>query len=392
MQLQQKVLLLKELVIHRIRCSFPRRNIPRQDKRKKVLLVRLDGLGDFALYAPFASALRKRFPAEQYDITLQGRSIWMPLAQKLFSFDHWLTLDPQDFLANPQYRHETLRKLATIGFDYLLQARFHREALVEDLIAMAIDAPSSFAFSTSKIHLQPKLLRCFDGVYTDRINSTELLQMHELDRNWAFLKALGYDWGGIELENPWLNPPGGALPKTEIPGKYIVILPGAKTRRLCVWSPERFGQLARIASQANFKVVLTGTADESELARMVIQSAGINAIDLTGKQSIEEYVGLLQGAELVIGNDSGGVHMAAMSGVPSLVIMGQWQPSMYLPYPKNVGIKGVCKPQVLSSKPLPCAGCDWYCTQTGSKEFKCINDIPVEEAVLAMGKLLKLRS
>ncbi len=391
MQLQQKIRLLKELVIHRVRCSFPRRAIPRPDKRKKVLLVRLDRIGDFALYAPFASALRKRFPAEQYEITLLGRSIWMPLAQKLFSFEHWLTLDPQNFLDNTQYRHETLRELATSGFDYLLQARFYREALVEDLIAMAINAPSSLAFSTSKIHFQPKLLRCIDGVYADRVDSAELLQMHELDRNWAFLKSLKFDFNGGELDNPWLNPAGGALPKAEITGKYVVILPGSGKAEKCIWPPERFGQLARRASLAKFQVVLAGTADESELAKAVIQSAGINnAINLTGKQSIEEFAGLLQGAELVIGNDSGGIHMAAMSGIPSLVIAGQGQPGAFLPYPNSVGIKGICRPLVLSTKPLPCAGCKWSCTQTGSEKFRCLNDIPVEEARLTMEKLLAI--
>ncbi|SDB46845.1 heptosyltransferase I [Desulfonatronum thiosulfatophilum] len=58
-----------------------------------------------------------------------------------------------------------------------------------------------------------------------------------------------------------------------------------------------------------------------------------NFRNLTGKTSLQELLKLLSEARLVIGNDSGPLHLAAALGVPTLALFGPTDPARYRPYP-----------------------------------------------------------
>ena len=58
-----------------------------------------------------------------------------------------------------------------------------------------------------------------------------------------------------------------------------------------------------------------------------------NFINLTGKTTLQELIRLLSDARLVVGNDSGPLHLAAALGVPTLALFGPTDPARYRPYP-----------------------------------------------------------
>ena len=387
MRFSLKISLVADLLKYRLKYARGNTGASARISREKILLVRLDRIGDFALYAPFAAALRERFPAERYEITLLGRSLWMPLAKEMLPFDHWLELEPGTFMQDVSYRHSILQELSASRFNRLLQPRFYRELSVEDLIALAVAAPVSAAFSTSKIHLQSKVLCRFDSIYTDKVDSSSLETEHELNRNRAFLKQLGMGTTEI-INNPWQQKPGIVSSAPAISKPYAVILPGSGKVKKCIWPPERFARLAALAFSSGLQVALTGTPDETELAREIVTHAGVPVHDFTGRQTIGEFAGLLQNARLVIGNDTGGIHIAAMSGIPSLVITGQGQPGTFLPYPEQLEVSGAHPPRVLTAARMSCAGCGWQCTRPTAEQFLCLKNISVETACRSMQELL----
>ncbi|GAB6057300.1 glycosyltransferase family 9 protein [Desulfonatronum parangueonense] len=63
--------------------------------------------------------------------------------------------------------------------------------------------------------------------------------------------------------------------------------------------------------------------------------SGEDFINLTGKTSLRELLPLLAGARLVVGNDSGPLHLAAALGVPTLALFGPTDPARYRPYPED---------------------------------------------------------
>lgn len=385
MQLKNRLSLVLELL--KQACAPKRTNTLLPKERQKILVIRLDRIGDFALYLPFAAALRLKFPREKYHLTLIGNPLWMPLARKMLDFDLFLELDTQQFLTDTSYRRALLKKIATMQFSLLLQPRFYRELLTEDLIAMAAAAPDSLAFSGTARHINRQfILRPWKKPYHRLIDSNTLYHAHELEKNRLFLEEAAP--GKIPIPNPWLK--HSPLPKslTELAG-CIVILPGGSAPERA-WPANNFGILVKEIAHLPLKIVITGTKSEQKTAQEVMDFAKIPIVNLTGKLNIEEFVSLIANAALVIGNDTGGIHIAALSGVPTLVICGQGQFGDFHPYPHdNINIPEICRPNLVALPLLPCHGCCWQCCYSQTpKEYCCIRQIPVETAVAELRKIV----
>jgi heptosyltransferase I len=58
-----------------------------------------------------------------------------------------------------------------------------------------------------------------------------------------------------------------------------------------------------------------------------------NFHNLTGRSTLTELLGMVARARLVVGNDSGPLHLAAALGRPTLALFGPTRPELYRPYP-----------------------------------------------------------
>jgi heptosyltransferase-3 len=63
-----------------------------------------------------------------------------------------------------------------------------------------------------------------------------------------------------------------------------------------------------------------------------------NAIDLTGKLSLPEVAACMRKLEIFIGNDSGLMHLAAASGIPTLGLFGPSRASQYAPAGRQIEV------------------------------------------------------
>jgi ADP-heptose:LPS heptosyltransferase len=113
-------------------------------------------------------------------------------------------------------------------------------------------------------------------------------------------------------------------------GHYVCVHPGATdpARR---WPPERFAAVANGLAARGFRIVLTGTADESHLTRAVARRMTGPSLDLAGRTSVGAMAVLLSHAALLVSNDTGVSHLAAALDVPSVVVFissnpGRWAP------------------------------------------------------------------
>ena len=66
-------------------------------------------------------------------------------------------------------------------------------------------------------------------------------------------------------------------------------------------------------------------------------------VNLTGQTKLEELPELLQRGRLVVGNDSGPLHLAAALGVPVLALFGPTDPRQYGPYPPGTPGRAVLR-------------------------------------------------
>ena len=145
---------------------------------------------------------------------------------------------------------------------------------------------------------------------------------------------------------------------------FVVINPNAGG--LCLerrWPPDKFAVLAAEVVKAG-PVLLVGSPQERdyvESIRRLIPDEAIRAkvLNAAGTLSFGGYLALLRKASLVITNDSGPMHVAAVLGAPVVSLWGPGQPSTYEPRtPRHIAVSEFvfCSPCLYITHTPPCGG------------------------------------
>lgn len=104
--------------------------------------------------------------------------------------------------------------------------------------------------------------------------------------------------------------------KFGIAARYAVLCPGAEYGPAKRWP--YFGELSR---KLQVPVVVLGSSKDLE------SSAGISGTNLAGKTDLDEAIALIAGADFVISNDSGLMHVAAALERPLVALFGSSSPA-----------------------------------------------------------------
>jgi heptosyltransferase-3 len=111
------------------------------------------------------------------------------------------------------------------------------------------------------------------------------------------------------------------------PRPYAVLHPGSGSPRKN-WPAARFAEVARRAERAGLApLILRGAADQAPAAAL----AGAGGWPVASGLGLRDLAGLLAGASLYVGNDSGVSHVAGAVGAPTVAVFGptralRWRP------------------------------------------------------------------
>lgn len=157
----------------------------------------------------------------------------------------------------------------------------------------------------------------------------------EVRRLLKLVEFLGLPSQGEDLEFPLRADDRDALRSIDEardlrPIGYVCVHPGASVadRR---WPPDRFAAVADAMAARGWTIVLTGSAGEADLTRAVRRAMRSPAIDLAGRTTLGSLAALLEGARLLICNDTGVSHVAAALRVPSVVLSTGNNPERWAP-------------------------------------------------------------
>jgi ADP-heptose:LPS heptosyltransferase len=147
----------------------------------------------------------------------------------------------------------------------------------------------------------------------------------------------------------------------------VAVHPGATDPRRR-WPAESFGRVAARLAAAGAEVGVVGDASESELAAEVARAAASAHVrSLAGELDLSGLCGVLAGARLLIGNDSGPRHLAQALGTPTVSVY--WCGNVI-----NAGPLGRAEHRVHISWRTTCPVCGSDQTQTGWTAPRCEHD------------------
>ena len=168
--------------------------------------------------------------------------------------------------------------------------------------------------------------------------------------------------------------------------EFITIHPGtSKIERS--WHAERFGALCqKIFKKDKKKMVLLGTQSDKELLNRIKSYCPTGEIKVVPAMNLRVLAGLIKKSQLFIGNDSGVMHLAAMVGTPVVGIFGPGHPNTTGPFMEPE------KYEILMQN-YSCSPCRQRffkeCEPSVHNKPHCLEDITVESAYEAIGRLLK---
>jgi heptosyltransferase-2 len=141
------------------------------------------------------------------------------------------------------------------------------------------------------------------------------------------------------------------------PGTTIVgFAPGAAYGRAKRWPPERVAQVVAGLSVQGAASVLVGAAADRETGRAIESSlpAGAPLVNLIGRTSLRQLVGVIARCRAFVSNDSGAMHVAAALRVPLTAIFGPTDERVTSPAGgADVMVRDVfCRPCMLRECPI----------------------------------------
>lgn len=129
-------------------------------------------------------------------------------------------------------------------------------------------------------------------------------------------------------------------------GPFAVLFTGS-TWPSRSWFPHPTAAVCRELRARGLAVVFVGAASERPFATAVI-AAGADAVNLVGRTSLRDVIGILARARITVGPDSGPMHIAAAVGTPVVSFWGATSPARSAPHgSENLVVRG----------DVPCAPC-----------------------------------
>jgi ADP-heptose:LPS heptosyltransferase len=112
----------------------------------------------------------------------------------------------------------------------------------------------------------------------------------------------------------------------------VVLHPGSNAT-LKSWPLDNFVALGNnLAQTLGAAIVVTGSHDEWSQAQALRDALPLGTLNLAGSLSWVELEALLRRAVLVVGVDTGPLHLAAAAGTPSVVLFGPADPARFGPW------------------------------------------------------------
>jgi heptosyltransferase-2/heptosyltransferase-3 len=156
---------------------------------------------------------------------------------------------------------------------------------------------------------------------------------------------------------------------THEPQPLAIIHPGSGAA-IKLWDVAKWREIAMRLAQNGLRVLVTGGPNERNLTRDVASVAAGGVIDLGGETSFSLLAGLMARAQIVLGPDSGPLHLAVAMGASTVHLYGPSNPTTFGPWGDS------SRHRIIRSN-WECAPCDKF-DWPDPQRHNCVRDIDVE--------------
>jgi ADP-heptose:LPS heptosyltransferase/GT2 family glycosyltransferase len=311
---------------------------------KRILVVKLDHIGDMILSLPAIKMLRDRFPNARIAMLVGGWS--QTIIEKVKEIDDILTFnfffeksDAGERSLSDEEMQFLEDMLRPFHFDLAIDLRRHPETRK---VLKLSGARYTAGYSTGKDDAW--LSKCLEVSPEMQDICAQINKPHIAAQMCRLIQVIPS--GNIaEDEAPIILPMTLPFDKEDdnlmkdypnlLQADFLVGIHASVGSIIRQWPIEHFARLSDLlVERNNALIVLFGAKSEKEIASQLyeLMHHKDRMFSLIGKISLGEFISIVKYCHLFIGNISGPSHIAAMRGVPTLTIFGsqvlphEWQP------------------------------------------------------------------
>ncbi|MBQ9244788.1 lipopolysaccharide heptosyltransferase II [bacterium] len=341
---------------------------------KKILVVRYRFIGDTILSIPFLRNLRYANPDAQIDMLVAPGS--GEIVEDCPYVDNFIYFD-----TTRKYKYEKAagkKKNFWYYVKLLRKQKYDKAYILKRSFSSAILC--FFAGINQRIGYDTEFRSC---LLTKKIPYDK--NKHE---SLCFLDLLKSD--GIEVKDTylesWINPETNKkiddiLFENRAPkDKKMVVVSVTATNEGKIWDINNFARIIEyLSNEKNLQVLFLGSDEDREIYHNIKYNTALKIIplNLCGFVNLKESLALLKRSEFIVGNDSGGLHMASSVGTPVIGLYGPMSVDKW----RALGDNNICL-----KADLPCIPCGL--SKKCPNDKACMKAIKVEQVKAAIDEIL----
>lgn len=342
---------------------------------KKILVIRYRFIGDTLLTVPFLRNLRYAYPDAQIDMLVAPMSGDIikacPYVNNFIYFDT---------TRKHRYEHAGGKKKTFWSYIKLLKkekydkAYILKRSLSSAFLAFAAGIKERIGFNTEGrgIFLTKKVpyknhqheVECFlDILRTDNIKIKD-----DYLENWITKEEQE------KIEN--------ILKNNNIENMKKVLVHATSGNHKKEWSKENFARIIEyLSNEKHAQVIYLGTKNDGltyqNIEKLVNKKLTIKPLNFCGNLTLRESLALTKKCDLIVGCDSGNLHIAASVNTKVIGIYGPMDTTRWRPWNENS--------KVLTAN-IPCRPCSLK--KKCKENYKCLTNISPKTVISAIDELL----
>lgn len=320
---------------------------------RKILVIRLDHIGDTIFATPAFHAIKEAYPSARLDVLVNKQSKDVvknnPHIDRIMTYDApWFKQKNRRLIKLKEFLR-LAKALRGEKYDVGIDLRGDSRHIVLMLLA-AIRYRIGYGITGCGFLLNKEV-----GFRPN---------VHEFEHNLDILRAVGiravYKKSELFITDEHETFAKEFYTNNGLSEKDFVVCihsgAGYPSKR---WLPKKWAQLINaLRQQFNAEIVIIGTKDDKTVSDNIKEIAKTKVIDAVGKTTLNGLAALLKKANLFIGTDSGPSHIAAAVDTPSVILYsGTNDARQWAPLGKKI---------IIIQKELPCRECE---------KLKCANNV-----------------
>lgn len=286
---------------------------------KRILIVLHGSIGDVTRALPLTVMLRRAFPRAFLAWSIEPSCL--PLLQGNSTIDEIIVLERRRFWRTAGL---FLARVRAGNFDLVLDLqRLFKSGFI-----------SWWSGARQRIGFHRKDSKEFNWIFNNLHIPAYGEEIPKIEHYLKFADYLGIDRSPLEWH---FNLTAGEQASikdhlSKVTGPFAALFVGTRWESK-QWFPSQMSECAdQLQGDYGLGVVLLGSKDDQPLAQEVVALSRSKLVDLAGRTTLREAIGIIQNARIAVGPDTGLMHIAAALRTPVISLWGATSPRRTGPY------------------------------------------------------------